>query len=273
MAPFTLNTFYRMTRLGSIGGSVIVRWRNWCRLASLVALVVRFAATPRCWTSTVRRILAKQVLFTGIEAVNLVLLIAVLAGVSVVVQAQVWLARLGQSEMLGPILVGIVFRELGPLLVNFIVIGRSGTAVAIELGNMRVGREIHILEAQGVEPIVYLIMPRVLGMAASIFALTMVLCAVAMLSGFAVGVLLGVTPPEPSVFVNSVFRAVRLHDVWNVLAKTLLSGLMIGSICCTEGLMITGVVTEVPQAGTRAVMESITAVLVVSAIVSVFTYA
>lgn len=261
-----------MKWLEKTGEFTITRWRNWCILAASIAVVLKIALTPRSWNAAVRSVFMKQVYFTGVNAIGLVSFIGILTGVSVVVQAQLWLGKFGQSEMLGPILVAVVLRELGPLLINFIIIGRSGTAIAIEIGNMRAGREINVLQSQGVDPMIYLIMPRVLGVAVSVFCLSVILCAITFLSGFGIGAMLGVTPPKISLFLTSVFTSLSPVDFWNIIAKTVFPGLFIGAICCLEGFTISGIITEVPQAGTRAVVKSITAVLIISAIISLFTY-
>jgi phospholipid/cholesterol/gamma-HCH transport system permease protein len=170
------------------------------------------------------------------------------------------------------VLVAVIVREVGPLLVNFLVIGRSGTAMAAELASMRARREVELLEAQGLDTMGYLVLPRVTGMVVSIFGLTIILIAAALFSGFMFALALGVVTTDVSVLAGSVLGAVEPVDVLNLLAKTLVPSLITGSICCVEGLTIGGAVTEIPQAVTRAVVKSIAAVLMVSVVVSVLTY-
>jgi len=110
---------HTIARLGAVSYLVAVAW------TVLVA-----AVQVRHWPRPVRNVLARQILFTGYEATRFVSLIALLVGLSVVLQAQMFLRKLGQSELLGPILVMVLIRELGPLITNFVVIGRSGTAMA-----------------------------------------------------------------------------------------------------------------------------------------------
>ena len=78
-------------------------------------------------------VLMRQILFTGFDAWRFISMIALLVGVAVVMQAQLMLTKLGLSEKLGTILVAVVIREVGPLLTNFAVIGRSGNAMASEM--------------------------------------------------------------------------------------------------------------------------------------------
>jgi phospholipid/cholesterol/gamma-HCH transport system permease protein len=258
-------------RLAALGKGTR-RWLD--KLSYLMAVVwtvLRVSATAGAWPRTVRNVLARQILFTGYEAVSFVGTVAVVTGLSVVLQSQVWLNRLGQSALLGPVLVLVVIREVGPLLANFIVIGRSGTAIATELGSMNVRGEVGVLDAQGLDPFTYLVIPRVLGVAISVFCLAIVFVVVSFLSGYLSGLLLGVGS-GPVVFLNSVMEAVRPSDVFSLLAKTWIPGLLTGAICCIEGLSVSKAVTEVPQAATRAVVRSITALFVTSALVTMLTY-
>jgi len=95
---------------------------------------------------------------------------------------------------------------------------------------------------------------------------------VSFVSGYVSGVLLGANTGAPRIFFDSTLNAIRPVDVTNLLVKTLLPGLLTGVICCSEGLDVRGAVTEVPQAATRALVRSVGALFVTSALVSIFTY-
>lgn len=261
-----------MTVISNIGAQTLGGWDSLRHTASVIWGIICLAFKPRYWPGAVRDLLGRQVLFTGIEALSLTSIISILTGISVVTQTQVWLAKFGQSEMLGPILVAVIVREVGPLLVNLIVIARSGTAMATELANMQVRREVYILDAQGIDPMVYLVMPRVLGVAISVFCLTVIFIFLSLVSGYVFGFLLSVSTGDPGLFFTSVIGALTQKDIFNMLAKTLIPGLATGAICCINGLGVQKAVTEVPQAATRSVVRSIFAVLLISAIVSVLTY-
>lgn len=260
-----------MNLLGRIGSGWRKKWRTACTVSALVCASLLLAVRRQTWSRPVRLQLSRQILFTGVDALGLTVMMAVLGGISVVAQAQLQLSRFGQSDMLGSILVLVIVREIGPLLVNFIVIGRSGTAIATELATMRSRHEVNVLRAQGVDPMVYLVLPRVLGVVLSVFCLSVIFVAVSFGSGYLFGVLLGVAGP-PSQFLDSVLGAVTGRDVGNFFAKTILPGLLTGAICCHEGLTVTGLVTEVPQAATRGVVRSLAVMLLISAVVSVITY-
>lgn len=262
----------RVNRVGYIGAWLLDRLRGLTRLLALVGTVLMAGAQPRFWPAPTRNVLARQILFTGYEATRFISLIALLVGIAVVLQTQVALSKFGQSGMIGPILVMVIIREVGPLLTNLVVIGRSGTAMTTELANMKVNGEVDVLDAQGLDPFLYLVLPRVLGAAISIFCLTVIFIAVSFASGLLMGLLLGANTGDPTRFAYSVFGAITQADVLNLLIKSFVPGLLMGAICCTEGLSVRGAVTEVPQAATRAVVRSTAALFLSSALVSLVTY-
>ncbi len=261
-----------MKSLAAIGRFTIGKIQSVTYLVAVVWAVLVAALKPGHWPKPVRNVLARQILFTGYEASRFVSVLAVLVGLAVVLQAQVALRKFGQSGLLGPILVMVLIREVGPLLTNFLVIGRSGTAMATEMASMKVNGEVKLLDAQGLDPFLYLVMPRVLGAAISIFCLTVIFVAVSFLSGFASGLLMGAQTGGPGVFVQSVFGALTKADILNLLIKSFVPGLLTGVICCTEGLSVRGSVTEIPQAASRALVRSTMALFITSALVSLVTY-
>ena len=216
--------------------------------------------------------LARQIIFTGYDAIGFVAVVALLTGISVVVQAQVWMGRLGQLELLGPLLITVIVREVGPLLVNFIVIGRSATAMSAELAGMKVRHEVDVLDAQGLDPLAFLVMPRAISMAACVFGLSILFMLFALGSGYLCGAFLGTGPGDPVIFARSVIRGISPDDFVTVLAKTLIPGLLTGVIASGEGLSVEGLSTDIPQAVTKTVVRATLSVLIVSVIVSVLTY-
>lgn len=260
-----------MTWLAALGGKTRKRFSAILFLLGALGATLREACRPSYWNRTIRNVFARQILFTGVDAIRLISLLGLLIGVSVVVQLQLWLTTFGQSALLGPVLVAVLVREAGPLLVNFAVIGRSGTAIATEIANMRVHGEIELLHGQGIDPFLYLIVPRVLGAAVSIFGLTVVFLVVSLLTGFAFGMLTETAGGGVWEFVRSVMKALRPGDVASLFLKTLVPGAMMAMLCSLEGMQVKGSYTEVPQAAARAVVKSTIALFVVSVLVSVLT--
>lgn len=255
-----------------IGASAIRAWRRQAIVAGAAASAIRLSVQPRRWSQPVRDILARQILFTGIDALRVVSGIALLVGLSVVLQTHVTLLRLGQSAWIGPVLVAVLVREAGPLLVNFLVIARSGTAIAAELSSMQVAGEVGTLRGLGLDPFPVLVMPRAIGAALSVFCLTLVFLPASFVSGYAAGLLFGFPVGPPARFFEGVFGALRPADAVSLLARTLIPGLLTGTICSLEGLGARGALSEVPQAASRAVVRSFSTLFLVSAVISILTY-
>jgi phospholipid/cholesterol/gamma-HCH transport system permease protein len=264
----------RLSRFGLVSvGTAAQRQMGELRyIAAVLAGTLAVGAQPGQWKRTVRKVFAKQVLFFGVESIRFISILALLVGISIVVQLDIWTGKLGQSQKLGPLLVAVVAREVAPLFANFVLIVRGGSAIATELGLMKAGGEVRVLEAQGIEPLPFLVMPRVLAMAVSAFCLTVIFVVLAFFSGFGFGALIGQTNSSPSVFINSVFRAVHPFDGIGLLVKCIVPALLTGVICCTDGLSAQGGVTEVPLAVKRALARSLGALFLTSVIVSLLTY-
>jgi phospholipid/cholesterol/gamma-HCH transport system permease protein len=258
--------------LASVGGFMREHWGALQYLAAVLGTTLLLSAQPRRWRPAVRDVFARQFFFFGVQSVRFILILAVLVGVSVVVQLSIWTGKLGQSEKLGPLLVVVVVRELGPLFANFVLIVRGGSAIATELAIMKVGGEVRVLEAQGVEPLLFLVMPRVLAMALSAFCLTMIFVFVAFVSGYGFCAFFGAGNMDSGVFLASVFRAMHPFDAIAFLVKCLLPALLTAVICSTEGLSVGGGVTQVPLATKRSLARSLFALFLTSTLVSVLAY-
>ncbi len=224
-------------------------------------------------SSVTRLVLRRQILFTGVEAVPFIGFLALLTAASLVVQAQVRLAGFAQSDLFGQLLVVVLVREVGPLIVALVVIARSGTAIAAEMANMQVAREINGLKYAGIDPFDYLVVPRLGGVSVAVVCLTMLYIAVSLFAGFVLTHAFGVPgAPDWGQFVAVIARNLSPSDVWVVLAKTAVPGLLIAAIACREGLHAGNSVTDLPRATTRGVVRAITAVFLWDAAITAVTY-
>jgi phospholipid/cholesterol/gamma-HCH transport system permease protein len=261
-----------MRMIGGLGEMVWAQWEELRYAAAVIGTVLYICVRPRYWVRTVRRAFVRQVVAIGVDAVGLVCGVAVFVGLTVVVQLAFWVAEAGQSQMLGPLLVAVVARELGPVLIGIVVIVRSGSEMATELGIMKIGGRVHVLEAQGISPLIYLVMPRVLAVAVSTFCLMVVFILVAFASGYLFGATLGTGSRDLPLFADTVSRAVRPKDVLAILSKSILPGLYASASCCIGGLSVGGSLTEVPQATQCALVRSIVGLFLISTVVSFLTY-
>jgi len=258
--------------IGRLGVEVWAQWDELRHAAAVIGTVLCVCIQPRCWVRTVRKAFARQMLFMGVEPLWFVGVVAVFVGISVVVQLTFWVGEAGLSQLLGPLLVTVVARELGPLLINLVVVVRSGSAMTTELGVCKINGEVSALEAQGGDPFLHLVMPRVLGMAVSTFCLTMVFILVAFASGYLFAAWTGKGSSDLPLFADTVSGAVQRKDILNILAKSTLPALFSSACCCIGGLGVGGSVGEIPPATKRALTRSVVGLFVISAVVSLLTY-
>jgi phospholipid/cholesterol/gamma-HCH transport system permease protein len=261
-----------MGTLGKLGEMVWVQWDELRYAAAVIGTVLYLCVRPRSWARPVRDLLARQVQAIGVEPVGFVCGVAVFVGISVVVQLSFWVGQAGQSQLLGPLLVAVVARELGPVLINLVVLVRSGSAMTTELGVLKINGGVRALEARGNDPFLHLVLPRVLGVAVSTFCLTIGFILVAFASGYVFAAWMGKGSRDLLLFADTVSRAVQPKDVFNILAKSILPALFAGASCCIGGLGVGGPVTEIPRATQRALTRSVAGLFVISAVVSLLTY-
>ncbi len=209
------------------------------------------------------RVLVNQIRFTALQAVGLVALLSALLSFLVIAQATAQLGRFGALESVGTIMVVAVIRELGPLLTALIVVSRSGTAIAAEMATNRVMGEVTALEAMGIDPYIYLVLPRVLGAIVSVACLMLVFDVVALVSGYIGASTTGMSPTRYSQIVLATLSA---KDVWITVAKGFTFGASVALFCSYHGLAVTRGPTEIPQAVTRGVVGTIVAIFMLSAV-------
>jgi phospholipid/cholesterol/gamma-HCH transport system permease protein len=261
---------FSLQTLAGVGGFARAQWEEVRHAAAVIGTVLWLAVRPRTW-GVVRKAFARQVLAIGVEPVGFVCAVAVFVGISVVVQLTFWTGEAGQSQLVGPLLVAVVARELGPVLINLVVVVRSGSAMTTELGVLKINGGVGALETQGKDPLLHLVLPRVLGMAVSTFCLTVVFILVAFASGFLFAAWTGKGGRDLFLFADTVSRAVQPKDVFNILTKSILPALFAGVSCCIGGLGVESV-TDIPQATQRALTRCVAGLFVIAAVVSLLTY-
>ncbi|MBU0599469.1 ABC transporter permease [bacterium] len=215
-------------------------------------------------------VLFSQIRFTGINALPLVNKLALLLGIVVIIQAATYLPKIGASDYIGSIITLVIIRELGPLMVAFIVIGRSGTAIATELCSMKINHEINALEVMGINPYQFIIIPRLLGVAISVFCLVVYFDVIALGGGYLVSYLKIKLPLI--AFMSGLKQSLALKDLILSGVKGLLFGFTIATIGCYQGLIIKGSLTEIPQAATKTVVRSISTIFFFNSLLAFIFY-
>jgi len=198
--------------------------------------VLREAVRPNSWRRTVRhefKLTMRQATGAGLATV---VVTASLAGLAMVYEALYWLGVAGQAQLTGSILVTVLVRELTPLLVGLILLGRSGMLTVTELGTLQTGGQIRALLAQGVDPFLLLVLPRTLAFALSSFTLGIIFAATALIFGFIVSGAIGTVQDSLWTFLDRVLAAVTVHDYTVVPLKLLVIGFLVGLSSCLTGL-------------------------------------
>src|ERR1043165_6980021 len=257
--------------LADLGGFTLAQWQEVRHAAAVIGTVLLTAVRPRYCVRAARTAFARQVLAVGVEPVAFVCAVASFVGISVVVQLTFWAGEAGQSQLLGPLLVAVVARGLGPVLINLVGVVRSGSAMTTELGVLKINGGVRALEAQGNDPFLHVVLPRVLGVAVSTFCLTIAFILVALASGYLFGAWLGKSSRDVWFFTNTVLNALHPQDMASILAKSILPALFTSASCCIGGLGVSSA-TDIPHATQRALTRSIAGLFVISAVVSLLTY-
>src|SRR2546423_4202042 len=220
---------FSLQTLAAVGRFTRSQWHELRHAAAVVGTVLLTALRPGSWVRTMRTAFARQLLAIGVEPAGFVFAAAAFIGISVVVQLAFWVGKAGQSQLVGPVLVAVVARELGPMLINLVVIVRSGSAMTTELGVLTINGDVRALEAQGGDPFLQLVVPRVLSIAVSTFCLTVVFILIAFASGFLFAAWTGKGNHDLFLFADTVSKAVQPKDVLNILAKSILPPLFAGA--------------------------------------------
>ena len=207
-----------------------------------------------------------EIFSLGAEAVPVVTVIGALLGLILAFQASYQLRTFGASIYVANLVGVSALRELAPLLTAVVVSGRSGSAIAAEIGTMKVGEELAALEVMGIEPIRYLVVPRMLAVTFTQPFLTAIAALVTIMAGMAIGVLymgLGF-----DAYLNQTLRALHLKDLIHGLGKSVVFGWLIVLIGSYMGLQVKPSAEAVGQAATRAVVASIFALIVADGLIT-----
>ena len=206
---------------------------------------------------------------SGANGVGITALLGFLIGIILAFQSAIAMGKYGAEIYVADLVVIVLFRELGPLLTAFVLAARTGSAFAAEIGTMKVNEEIDALTTMGLEPVRFLVIPRILAAVFVTPLLTMfnnlcgiVGCGLVMLSiGF-----------SPVTLMNQIQGAGDLTDLLGGLAKTLVFGFMISSIGCRCGLQTKTGASAVGDSATRAVVTGIISIVIADGVFAVMYY-
>ena len=239
-------------------------------VGGLAALVVRaiaglFFSRLKRGRSAQRSV--HQSMAVGVRAVPIITLITFFVGVIIALQGAYGLQRLGAVQLVAGLVAISITRELGPLVAAIVVIGRSGSAFAAEIGAMRATEELDALQTMALDPIAFLVSPKL----AAMMVMMPCLAIWSDLMGILGGALFGVTGAgfTFSSYLIATREALAVRDITTGLAKSLFFGIVITAVGCYEGFSTGAGAEEVGRSTTSAVVISILLVILIDL---VFTY-
>jgi len=202
-----------------------------------------------------------QMAFIGVNSLPIVLVTVAFSGMVLALYMADFLVDFGVGSYVGAAVGLSVAREIGPVLTAVVVAARAGSAMAAEIGSMKVTEQIDALRALATSPIQYLVVPRFLACVVMLPVVTVMAIAVGIAGGYGVAVINGVAGGG---YISSIQQWVVLRDVLMGCLKTVFFGATIAIVGCQQGLTTTGGATGVGRATTNAVVFSIILVYILN---------
>jgi len=257
LAPFTLTGRTTLALLAELGGMCIFLYQG----------ALRSITSPQ-W-----RKIVQQVYFIGAKSFFVIVLIGLFTGMVLGLQGYYTLVKFGSDGALGAVVALAIIRELGPVLTAIMITGRAGSSMAAEIGIMRISEQIDALVTMDINPMRFLIAPRLTASLICFPLLTAIFDAVGIVGGYLTGVLmLGI---NPGVYFNRIDASVDFIDVKGGFIKALAFAVIVATICCYQGYF-THTRREgfgakgVSLATTSAVVQSCIAILVADYVLTSF---
>jgi phospholipid/cholesterol/gamma-HCH transport system permease protein len=204
--------------------------------------------------------------FVGVQSIFIIMLTGTFSGMVFALQTVSGLRDFGAEGVVGSVVAISLTREISPVFTALMVTARAGSAIAAELGNMRVTEQIDALTTMGVSPIQYLLSPRLLAGVIMVPLLTIVYTCVGMVGAWFVAIHgLGV---DPGVYIANIEEYLVPRDFWMGEIKAACFGFLIAAISGDKGFFASGGAHGVGQATTRAVVHSAVSVLIANYVIT-----
>ncbi|MEC9492312.1 MlaE family ABC transporter permease [Flexistipes sp.] len=216
------------------------------------------------------RQLLKQVEFIGVNSLSVIVLTGTFTGMVFAFQSYIGFHKFGAEYMVGTIVGLGMARELGPVLSAIMVAARAGSAITAEIGTMRVSEQIDALNSLAVEPVQYLIVPRILAGLIVMPLLNIIAVFCGTIGGYFVGVnILGI---NKTLYLENMYKYVGAEDLYNGIIKAVVFGLLLTLVGCYKGFYTHGGAQGVGRATTESVVLSCVLILVFDYILTAFMF-
>jgi phospholipid/cholesterol/gamma-HCH transport system permease protein len=214
--------------------------------------------------------LFEQMVFMGTKSIVIVFFVCFFTGIVLAMQSAYQLQKMGGVIYVASLVSIAICRELGPVLTALVLAGRIGAAITAEIGSMKVNEQIEALETMGINPVRYLVAPKVLALFLMLPCLTVVGDLAGMLGGFLVGV--GDLKINAHLYIQTAFKFLSLKDVYTGLSKSLVFALIISLVGCYQGLNTRGGAVGVGKATTVSVVTSFIMIIIADCIITGIYY-
>jgi phospholipid/cholesterol/gamma-HCH transport system permease protein len=216
------------------------------------------------------KVLLMQIIFTFVEALGIASMLALGIGAAAHIIGMPLVANLSQERLFYTVLIIIVTREFGPLLAAFIIIARSATAIATEIGGMVISHEVEAYISIGVDPIDYLAAPRFLAVTISMFLLNIYFSIFGLAGSFLVAQFFNPMPAE--YYFGKLLEALSFYDILISIVKSVSFGMIIGILAIVNGFSVERASTEIPVVGLKSVGASFVWCIIVDVLLSALYY-
>lgn len=216
------------------------------------------------------RELLRQCSLVGVQSIPVVAITGTFTGMVLAYQSAIAFSRFGAEELIGTVVSLSMVRELGPVLTGVMVAGRVGSAMAAELGTMRITQQIDALVTLAVNPMRFLVAPRILAATVMLPALVLFASVLGILGGALVAVFaLGA---NPNVYEARTLQFLNAADLHVGLVKAAVFGAVLALTSCHYGYRVSGGAREVGRAVTRSVVVSLVMILVFDYLITAYFF-
>lgn len=257
-----------LTFVGRFGRQCLLACRETGRAGVMLALAIfciRHMFSPRS-----RREIVTQMYVAGIKSLGVITVVALFTGMILALQTGLELRRFNQEVNIGTAVMVSMLREMGPFMTGLILAACVGSAIAAQIGTMVVSEEVAALEIMSIDPVRFLVMPRLVAMAVMTPALAFYTCIIGVVGGGLVGLSQLGVPWE--AYIDNATRFAEVKDLYVGMLKAFLFGIMITTIACHEGFATTQGAVGVGMSTRRAVIASFLLILVVGYFVTRLFY-
>jgi len=213
-------------------------------------------------------LLLQQMAAIGVGSTFIVAITGLFSGMVLALQGNYAMRQFGAEGYVGGFVALSLVRELGPVFTGLMVTGRSGSAITTELGTMRVTEQIDAMESMAVNPVHYLVVPRVVASTLMMPVLAMVFSGTGYLGGYLIATYVSFIAPGP--FLDHTRRMLEVEDLLHGLLKAVIFGVVVSLVATYRGYAATGGARGVGEATTRAVVMSSVSILVLDYVITFF---